>query len=385
MTKKTTPTRDRGRWATGLLAVIGIGIAWYLTEFHIQAAVGDAVGGALCDAHAVVDCDSAVHSDYAELFGIPISLLGLSFYVAVVGLVLFDREKVRTSSAPYRPAAIAATTFGFGSIYSLVLAGISAFELQTLCPFCAMLYGVNFAGLVAASYWAGKPPHRLVIAQLKRPRTFFNGWTGFFALLYAVALAGGMSVVGAEIDNRIAADGRQAVEAAEETYRIDDAPAKGPEEAPIRIVEFSSFGCPYCGELAKTLEELTLKYPEAVRVEYRHFPPDRQPQGHLASRASYCADQQDAFWEMHALLYTRAPRHDRDSIDEYAEEIGLDMGVFDWCIDSDEAHEHVDRDIADGGELGIQGTPTFFVNGERIEGVVPYEELERMVEDHLQQ
>lgn len=389
MKEERSNWRSVARWVTGGLAVLGLFVAWYLTEFHAQAGVGDAVEGALCGAHDAVDCESALHSHYAEVFGIPIALLGVSFYAAVLMLVLFERPEIRASSDPFRPGAIAATTFGFGVVYSLFLGGVSAFELGSFCPYCAMLYGINGLGLVTACFWAGDKPHRLMVAQIRNPASFFNGWTGAFAFAFGAVLLAGTSVINAQIEERIA-DEYEASQA--ETapidvepgeYRVDDAPAKGSEDAPVHVVEFSNFPCPFCAELAGSLDRLYDEYGDQVRVEFRHFPIANQQYGHLAARAGYCADEQGYFWQMHDALFANAPQHDRDSLYGYAQEIGLDEDRFSQCLDSDQARERVDEDIAAGQRLGVEGTPTFFINGQRFEGALPFEILEQIVEPAL--
>lgn len=388
---KQTPERGRdlARWATALLALGGLVVAWYLVEMYIQATAGQDVGGALCGAHDAVNCEAAAMSSFSTIFGIPIALLGLCFYAAVLTLSLFDRPGVRASSQPFRPAAIATTLFGVGLLYSLFLAGVSVFDLGSLCPFCVMLYAVNGLGFAAAIYWAGEKPHHIFLAQLKRPADFLNGWTGVFAFAFGITLLMGIQVMSTSINERLADQDRVASMTAvervdQERYRVEDAPAKGPRDAPVHIVEFSNFPCPHCGRLATVLDTISDEFGELVRVEYRHYPLPTQQSGHDAARAAYCAGEQDEFWPMHDELFANAPRHDVASLHQYARGLGLDEQEFAQCLDSDRARQRVDQDVTAGRQLGIQGTPTFFINGARVEGALPLDMMRQLVIEELQ-
>ena len=386
MSQQSSSVRVWARWATMLVAAAGVVIAWYLTELHIQAQVGQTVGGPLCEPGGTLDCEMAIHSEYAFFADIPISLLGVAFYIGVLMLTLFDTEKIRQSSRPFRPAAISATLFGAGVIYSMYLAGVSAFELETFCPFCAMLYGANIIGLITTSLWAGAGPHRLLLKQIKSPKKVFNGYTGLFAIAFGVALIAGASVAETEIDQRDGDD--TPVPTAEQgepeqfdpnDYRVPDAPAKGAgADAPVHIVEFSNFACGFCAQLAVVMDRLVEEHGDLVRLEYRFFPGhDEAP--HRAARAGVCAEQQGQFWEMADLLYRESPNFGPDQILDYGEQLNLDADEFEQCVDSDETRRRVDRDLGDGQGLGIRGTPTFFINGEQYSGMMPYEQLEEIV------
>lgn len=392
MTEESTDRRNLGRWLVAAVAAVGLINGVYLIEQHIRTTVGDAVGGALCDAHGLLDCQSALDSQYAELFGIPIALLGASFYVAIVVLAIFDRDEVRESSDPFRPAAIALTTFGLGVVYSVFLAVISYVELGSLCPLCSILYAVNIVGFGVSILWAGRGPHRVMLAQVKQAGKFFNGWTGLFAFAMGVALIAGSAWTSAEIDRRIdteRADGPEIAEQEAPTvdpseYRHPDAPAKGPENAPVHISKFSNFPCPHCGRLAAALDQLHDAQGDRVRIEYRYFPLPNQQHGHLTARAAYCAGEQGEFWAMHDRLFAHAPQHGPDAVRQYAGQIGVDEAQFQQCLESDRARERVDEDVAAGNDLDIRGTPVFFLNGQRFEGAVPFEQLEQLVLQELE-
>lgn len=390
--KESNRSRSLARWATALVAIAGMIAAWYLTDLHIQAEVGDTVGGGLCDAHRSFDCQSAIDSEFSTLFGIPISLLGLAFYASILALAIFESPKIRMSSNPFRPAAIATVTFGLGVAYSIFLAIVSMVEVGSICPFCAMLYVVNIVGFVASCFWAGMSPRDVVKGQVGDTDAFFNGWTGLFALAFGVVLMVGMILVEGEIDNRVAEEEAMAEEVADiaqdvdaEDYRSGEAPAKGPEDAPVHIVEFSNFTCPFCGQLAGVLEQIVDEFEDEVRVEFRHFPLDTHGMAHEAARSAHCADEQGRFWEMHGLLFANLGDYSSQDLPAMAEEAGLDVAEFESCVDDPATRARIDEDVTTGRNLGIRGTPTFFVNGEMFRGVVEYSDLRRVVERELAQ
>ncbi len=386
--RRAESTRNTARWATFLISGGGFALAWYLNEMHLQASLGQTVGGALCDAHRVMDCESAASSHFSEIFGIPIALLGLCFYAGAMALVLFDRQAVRVSDAPFRPAALTTTLFALSLGYSLFLGGVSLFVLQTLCPFCVMLYVVNGIGLAAAAMWAGGSPWRVIQGQLKSPVGVANGWTALFVGTFGFFLLVGMQVSDvAERDRRIRTAERpslveqQALDPA--VVHRPGAPAMGPDDAPVQIVKFSNFPCPHCAVLADVLHRVKEEYPEEVRVEYRYFPLPHQEHGMTAATAAFCAGEQGEFWRMHDLLFAGAPAHDRDSVARYAEQLDLDEEVFSRCLDSSEAKQWVDSDVAAGRRLGVEATPSFFINGYPLAGALPVEMMRELINEVL--
>ncbi len=382
--------RDLARWTTALVSAGGFAVAWYLMEMHVQASVGEAVGGALCGAHSVVDCTAAAQSRYSMLFGIPIALLGQCFYAAVFVVALFDRQKVRDSAEPFRPGAIASTLFGVGMIYSLFLAGVSIIELKSLCPFCIMLYVINLLGVVGASMWAGEKPHQVVKRQLQRPSGFFNGWTGLFAMTFGLILLVGTQVADSAIRDRLQEQarameqtGQEVTRVEESLYRAEHSPAKGPVDAPVHIVKFSNFPCPYCGALAGVLDQISEEFGDDLRVEYRHFPLPSQADGAASAHAAQCADEQGRFWEMHDALFSAAPELGPESIRDLVGRLDLDPDAFEECMESDRPRETVDKDIEVGRLLDIEGTPVFFLNGHRFDGARGPDMIRPLVEEAI--
>jgi protein-disulfide isomerase len=160
-------------------------------------------------------------------------------------------------------------------------------------------------------------------------------------------------------------------------------PAKGPENAPITIVEFSDFQCPYCGREVPVVERVMKEYDGKVRLVFRNFPLNFHPNAQKAAEAGACAADQGKFWEMHDKMFGNQQKLAIDDLKGFAKEVGLDAKKFDQCLDSGEKKALVEADSKAGEEAGVSGTPAFFVNGIFINGAVPYEQFKDTVEREL--
>jgi predicted DsbA family dithiol-disulfide isomerase len=164
---------------------------------------------------------------------------------------------------------------------------------------------------------------------------------------------------------------------------VGDGPPRGPEDAPVTIVEFSDFQCPYCARVNPTLDEILRRYPDQVRVLFRHFPLDFHQQAPKAAEASRCASEQGKFWEYHDLLFANQKALGVDQLKQYAGQLGLDQSNFDQCLDSGREAAAVQQDIADGRAAGVSGTPAFFINGRFVNGALPLENFVEVIEAEL--
>jgi protein-disulfide isomerase len=162
------------------------------------------------------------------------------------------------------------------------------------------------------------------------------------------------------------------------------APSKGSEDAPVTIVKFEDYQCPFCKQVQPTVTELLSRYNGKIRLVHKDLPLDSiHPRASQAAEAARCAGEQGRFWSYHDILYANSPNVGQENLKSYAEEVGLDVNAFDRCLGSGKFRAVVQRDLMDGTQLGVRGTPTFFINGREISGNQPLEAFEAIVDEEL--
>ncbi len=162
-----------------------------------------------------------------------------------------------------------------------------------------------------------------------------------------------------------------------------DGPSRGPAKAPVTIVEFSDFECPYCGRAEAVVSQVLQSYGDKVRLVYRDYPLPMHPSAPKAAEAAHCAEDQGKFWEMHGKLFANQRELEVDSLKKYAKDLGLDAGKFAACLDSGQKAKVVDAHRKAGDEAGVSGTPAFFVNGILLSGAQPYEAFKQLIDTEL--
>jgi protein-disulfide isomerase len=160
-------------------------------------------------------------------------------------------------------------------------------------------------------------------------------------------------------------------------------PARGPDNAPVEIIEFSDFQCPYCLQAKATVDAVLATYGDRIRFVYRHYPLPNHPDARPAAEASMCAAEQGQFWPFHDHLFANSNDLSAEGLKRHAATLGLNVAVFNACFDSRKYSDVVDEDMAAANEIGVTGTPAFFINGRPLGGAQPFEAFERIIEDEL--
>lgn len=168
-----------------------------------------------------------------------------------------------------------------------------------------------------------------------------------------------------------------------QTYNVAtiDDPATGTASPKVTIVEFGDFQCPFCKKAFPIIRSVASRYSDSVRLIYRDFPlSGDHPDAELAARAGYCAQEQGVFWHWHDKAFQNQDDLSRVNLINLAVQSGADEEKFLVCLDSQIASEEVKEDIREGQAAGVFGTPTWFINGYRVAGVIPENILEKIIQ-----
>ncbi|HYD48362.1 MAG TPA: thioredoxin domain-containing protein [Terriglobales bacterium] len=388
--------QQRLRHALPVLLAAAIGLWVSITIENVKRQLdSDANFASFCNVNARVNCDVVLSSDYANLFGVSVSLLACLYYG---GMLLLAAGLVYSESFSRRRSLAAALFAGsiFGLIFSIYMAYVAFFVLNTVCLLCSALYLVSLVVFVFSwrlrTQLAPRTASRREVAASSNDRWIVAG-----SLLAAVALIA-LAMWEALLSATPALSAEMIRSEKPEFYEwfhqrpiekvsADVGNSVGPRDAPVTIVEFSDFGCGHCAALSHTLEQLLRsERDKSVRIVFRHFPLDsacnaaiKAGGGHkqscLAATAAECAGEQNQFWPYQRALFENQSHFKRSELVEYARAIGLDLGKFETCLQSEAARQRVARDAAEGMQLQIQSTPTFFINGRKIEGALDSERL----------
>jgi protein-disulfide isomerase len=372
----------RAAIATCAIALIGLAIAVNLAYLHakLSASAGYV---SWCTINSEVNCDVVLASEYAEFLAVPVAVWAVVTYVAIGAAALALLTTARAS----RRRQLAGALFGisvWSVVFSLYLLFVSLFILHTVCLLCSGLYVVNL-GLLVSTFLLYS-----AVRVAAREQQAWQGWSRMIA-----GGAGAAALVLLVIVGWKASQGEQVLSAEEIKQRDPDFYAwyaklpmaggelsgghtKGQPDALVTVSEFSDFECGHCANAYHSLKQVLPRYQKDVQVRFHHFPLDPacnpavkhslHQYACLAAMAAECAGAQGHFWEYHDLLFENQSKLDRDSLLDYAQRLGLDRAAFLACLDSDAPRQAIARDVAEGMRLGIESTPTFFLNGRTITG-----------------
>lgn len=169
---------------------------------------------------------------------------------------------------------------------------------------------------------------------------------------------------------------------ANQTFAITESDhVRGNFNAPITLVEFSDFECPFCERHYPTMNQILNNYPDQVRIIYKHFPLSFHPNAQKAAESSECASEQGKFWEYHDKLFDNQPNgFSADKFKQWAVELKLNAKKFNDCLDSDKYAQKVQADFQEGAQTGVNGTPATFINGQLVSGAMPYESFKQIID-----
>ena len=356
-----------------VLALIGLGLSIQLTSHYFDIRSGMGGFKSFCNMSATMNCDAVAASPYSEFaVGLPLSSFGAGWYLALLAVALFARNRFWKREA----ARLAFLMTGFGLILSLGYFSIMAFRLHTFCLFCLFLDGVALLSFLSVLWMKPEMP------SVQKPEmTKWKKLIGAVAACIIIGVVGlrfldTVSIPQSEIDQRVAEVLNSPVLPLDTNF-----PAIGPKDAPVTIVEFSDFQCPFCRIGAMVMNTLIERYPAQVRLVFKPFPLDAscnrmitQPM-HLtaceAARTAVCAEHQGKFEAVYETLFDHQIQIVPGAPAKLAAAVGVNPDQLTTCSKDPEVSQLISKSVEEGIQLGVQSTPTFFVNGHKIEGFYP--------------
>jgi protein-disulfide isomerase/uncharacterized membrane protein len=367
-----------------VLAVLGLGISIAVEVVHRRLA-SDVTYTSFCNVNASVNCDAVLASRYASLAGVSVAAWAIVYYLALLGIVI-GIARVERAQLRETLGAVTLVSAAWGLLFSLYMATIAFAVLHTVCLMCSALYLVNIGMFLAA--WRLRAGLRVLGRRQAAERSGKYRWVLAGSVVAAVALI----VIGSW--EALGRGGRPLdpdfhrwflAQPVMQVPLDDSSNSRGSTTAAVTIVEFSDFECGHCAAFHARLQEVLRRTAGNVRVVFRHFPLDSScnpkvnsrfhPEACLAAVASECAAEQGKFWEYHNLLFDNQQRLGRESLIAYAKRVALDMDRFSTCLGSEQARARVERDARIGAELGVESTPTVFINGRTIKGALERDQL----------
>lgn len=387
--KTTTAQKPFALVIVTILSTLGLGLSGYLSNQYYQMRSGASAFRSFCNVSASMNCDAVTASPYAEFIaGIPLSSFAAGWYLGLILICLIAMSTQGDWRRESLRAALAMT--GVGTIFSLIYLYVMASVMKTYCLFCLGIDAINVISL--GLLWMIKP-EKISKAPLDFAKWKTMGGVVGGALLVSLVLL--KSVETQAIDkttmnqmiDSVLSSQPVAVEAGPEF------PSIGPKNAAVTIVEFSDFQCPHCRRGALILNTVLNRYPNDVRVVLRNFPLDAkcnpliQGGGHAAAceaaKAAICANKQGKFAEVYEALFDHQTSIAPGKVEKLAQDAGADVGQLAACSAAPETTLAITRDIEEGRRLNINSTPTFFINGHRVEGAYPAPVWNALVERFL--
>lgn len=394
-----------------VLALVGAGLSGLLLLEHHGESLASGTVDALCGEGNQSGCDTVNRSAYSQVAGLPLAAIGLVFYLSLallLGLCLLASAGVAEAAGVLALGALV-----LALAVDVVLLGIQAFTIRAFCKVCLATYAVNVVALVLLL------PLRRAARTVKESvrggeaRLALAGWAAAtFAVGAAVASAEGLlaarearriaTLLGSPVRDEARAAQEQARRLQEilddpqklqkymeekaarefdtapaQTFDLSKTPSEGPSTAPIRIVTFSDFLCPWCRNLAQGLSGFLPQSSGRVTLYFKHYPLDQTCNDSLKGTVhagacwmalgGICAHEQGHFWQYHDKVFeSTLTNPTRDDVVKLAGDVGLNVPAFESCLASPRAKERLAADIQEARRVSVSATPTVFINGKKL-------------------
>lgn len=371
------------------LSLIGVALSGLLVYEHHTLATKGFEQKSFCSINEFIDCDVVNASSYADFHSIPIAGLGLLFYLLLAGYCF-----AALLGSPDRKSGLAFLFFlnAGGLVITIIMAYLSFMVLGVLCLLCAGLYLVN--ALITLLFPAAlgfrwsqilefSKNYLSSLAGKENPPVGFKPRLWLHLVITLIVFGVGCALLIPEQKGKKKNDAENKARffntyLAQAPAVIDttDRPLWGNPNAPVKIVEFSDFQCPFCRVAAKNIKPSLAEVRQDVAFYFYHFPLDStcnptmtrpmHPHACHAAMAAVCAEKQGKFWEMHDMLFANQKTLDPENVKTYAQILKLNADTFENCMKDPETVKRIQQDIEVAKSLEVSGTPSVFINGRRF-------------------
>lgn len=374
-------------WTIVVFSLIGIVGSWLATHQYFQILAIGFEEKSFCNISAFINCDAAYASSAAKFLGVPVSWLGLIFYLwtGVLALWILVKQKASQEVATLG-WLMSLAAFGM----TLHKAYVSFYVLEVLCLICAAMYLVNTVLLIAWSLFLKRN------FSLAKPFKTLGFTTLILFGLSWLAIAQYQKDV--LKDRNIPATKEEIVSfhyrQSEYLFAVDpENPVWGNPKAKVTLVDFSDFQCPFCKQAAFHIKPVLTEFKNKVRLFYYHYPLDKrcnenvQFAGHdqacLAAQAVVCAEQRGDFWEYHDDLFRNQKKLSEKLFAQLAKERGWEEGPFIECLSAEATLSDVKKDIEAAAKIHITGTPTILLNNRLVKYWTDPEILRALLKEEI--
>lgn len=377
-----------------ILAIIGAVISIYSIQHHRELqATGQT--DAFCNINQTFSCDTVAKSQYAELWGTPLGVYGLGYFLALIILLGIGLKGKKGADASLQMYGIMVV---IGVLVSVILGGISTFQIGSACLTCIMIYVVTILQAVILWFYRRELRSNWELAALAN--------AAVTALLVVAAIHIGyrnlLSSAPKELQDQT---NNSSLSYTPKTYEIPVAKSaysgfgedyrKGGDQASVVLVEFADFQCPSCARFAATLSSLHEEFGDRLLIVFKNFPLDKTCNQSLNNQihenacamavGARCAGQFGKFWPFHDQLYTKQKEANEAEVKKMLVASGIPTGDVDSCFSSPSKYEKIKADVDLGLSLDVDGTPSVYINGRKYIGTKDFGPMKAEIERLLAQ
>ena len=389
-------TIDKKKLTIQILAIIGLILSIKLAFIYYVANYEKYALSSFCSINDFIDCDGAARSSVSQFWGIPLAYWGILFYILMLFLTVVDKLKqvkfLKFLEVFKSPMAYIASIGTIAFAISMVLAGLSLFKIHKLCILCLITYFIDLAIALIAS----RGQFRLLVEAFKQTMVDFIDGAKKYTKTFIVLMILGISFLcySGITYNFVPNVKRQKSIMKYHDIKFNPYRVKGnllgKEKADVVIDLYSDFVCPICYTNNIMLHQAVKEFSN-IKVIHHNYPFDKEcnpyisvnmhPNACFMAKAALAAKNQGNYWEMSSLLYENQPKNEEDIL-KLAKQLSFDKSKFMNDFSSKTTEKEIEEELKKAIELGIDATPTMYINGDRYVGVKPYYELKEILIEH---